>query len=655
VDLRRLEEVQAASRAAESVSDAPGSVTIIPREELTAFGYPTLADALRGVRGLYVWNDRSYQSIGVRGVGRLGSYTNRELVLLDGHPTNDDWVGSAYIGFDGRTDLADIERIEVVRGPGSVLYGTNAFSGVVNLVTRGVDPEKKAGGEVGVSTADYGVMRGRVRAEARIGKDAGVWTSVALAHGSGRDFFFPELVDLSSTGGYSRGADGFDARTIEGRFYWKFFTVQWFANRHDKSLPTGEFDTLLSNPASRQLDERAFVEARADPVLSNLVKLESRLHLNSYRYRGDFARAAADGGIEHDSYDGAWVGAEQRVIVTPSERLRLTFGGEGQYHFLADQKARDDSGIFLQDTGENARTYRVGAIYALADVEASEKARLSLGMRLDAYSTFGTSLNPRATFIVRPYERGNTKILAGKAFRAPSTYELYYNDGGITQVSSPDLSPESIYSFEIEHSHRFNSTWSGLLAVYANDITNLIVTRGDGSDTAPLHYVNAASPLVSVGGDVGFRREWRQGFMLQASGGVQMTRFVASGSAGDLLRLKRDGTIRDVSNSPTLQAALKAAAPVVPRTLTIASRLTFEGARYDRYELVTEPAQGRTSAAVIWDVVLSGRSERLGLGYSLGVYNLADWRYSLPVSAEFSQRVIVQNGRTFLASLDVAF
>src|ERR1051325_2769705 len=146
--LTQAEEVTAASRVTESVEDAPSSVTIIPREELVAFGYPTIVEAVRGVRGMYVWNDHSYAALGVRGLGRPGSYTNRELILLDGHPTNDNWIGSAYVGYDARTDLADIDRIEVVRGPGSVLYGTNAFSGVINLVSRHRDekPGMEAGG-----------------------------------------------------------------------------------------------------------------------------------------------------------------------------------------------------------------------------------------------------------------------------------------------------------------------------------------------------------------------------------------------------------------------------------------------------------------------------------------------------------------------------
>src|SRR5258705_1408560 len=133
--LTRTEEVNAASRSTETVEDAPSSVSIIRSEELRGMGYPTIAEALRGVRGVYVSDDRSYAAVGFRGLGRLGNYGNRVLVLLDGQPTNDNWIGSSFVGFDARTDLQDVERIEVVRGPGSVLYGTNAFSGVINLVT----------------------------------------------------------------------------------------------------------------------------------------------------------------------------------------------------------------------------------------------------------------------------------------------------------------------------------------------------------------------------------------------------------------------------------------------------------------------------------------------------------------------------------------
>ncbi|HVU02987.1 MAG TPA: TonB-dependent receptor [Polyangiaceae bacterium] len=649
--LTQAQEVEAASRVSESVDDAPSSVTVIPREEILAFGYPTIAEALRGVRGVYLWNDRAYQSIGIRGLGRLGSYGNRELVLQDGEPTNDDWVGSAYVGFDGRSDLGDVDHIELVRGPGSVLYGTNAFSGVVNVVTRGRD--ERPGGEAGVSAVDAGVTRGRVRAQASLGKDAGIWASISGAHGAGRDFAFAEMPNRSGEASPSRDADAFAAGTLSGRVWWKWLTLQWFAHSHDKELPTGEFDTLLSDPRSHQQDTRAFAEARAEPKLSEFVQLYTRVHLNFYRFRGDYSHTDPASGLEQDGFDGRWVGAEQRVVLTPLRGLRATLGGEGQYHFQVDTTARDASGLFLNQSGTTGRPYEVGAVYGLLDAEASEAVRLSGGVRLDAYSTSGSSLNPRAAVILRPYAAGNLKILGGTAFRAPSVYELYYNDGGTSQVASPDLRPEKIYSAEIEHTHRFSPTVTGIASVFANYATNLIVARDITSDL--FHYENVGTPLLSTGVEIALRREWRRGFMLEASYSFQHSAFLASTKASDLFSLRTDPSVRHVANSPEHLGAIKAAAPLLIRGVTAATRLTFEGPRWDRYESVGDPAQGKTPAVVVWDLVVSGHEDKYGLRWTLGAYNLGGYRYSLPASVEFVQRSILQNGRTLLASVDVAF
>src|SRR5690606_37388400 len=117
-------------------------------------------------------------------------------------------------GYDARVTLDDVERLEVVRGPGSVLYGTNAFSGVVNVVTRRRPP----GSEVSLSAAGDGVASARVRSDARLGDDSGIWASASVARGEGRDFFFPEFVADTppEVAGHARGADGFQAGTLEG-------------------------------------------------------------------------------------------------------------------------------------------------------------------------------------------------------------------------------------------------------------------------------------------------------------------------------------------------------------------------------------------------------------------------------------------------------
>ena len=289
LELVSATQVEAASRAIEEVRDAPGSVSVVPYQELRAMRYPTLAEAVRGVRGIYTSDDRGYVTLGFRGFGRPGDYGNRTLVLLDGQPMNDDWLWSSYVGYDLRTDLDDIERIEIVRGPGSVLYGTGAFSGVVNLVPRGTD--EPTGAEVGMSVAGDGVARARAHVQARLGDRSGVWTTLAAGHAEGRDFFFPEYAadGPPAVAGQARGVDGFDVVTWTGQARWEFLKLQWSLNSHRKTLPTGEFDTILGDADTYQTDTRAMVEAKAEPNLGSIVQSTTRTYANYYGYRGHFA------------------------------------------------------------------------------------------------------------------------------------------------------------------------------------------------------------------------------------------------------------------------------------------------------------------------------------------------------------------------------
>ena len=654
VVLAESEEVVAASRAIEQVEDAPSSVTLVGERELSAFAPPTIAEAVRGVPGVYLSDDRSYVTLGMRGLGRLGSYGNRILVTYDGQPMNDDWIGSSYVGYDALTDLGDVQRIEVVRGPGSVLYGTNALSGVINVVSR---DREKPGITAGISTNQSGVARARIRGDAEFGKDAGVWASVAIGRGNGRQFRFPEYIgSAGAEDGVAHDVDGFEAGTFRGRAFWKYLSLQWSAHSYEKHLPSAEFGTLFGDARTKQTDRRSYVELRAEPHVSDTVTVLSRLHWNHYTFRGAYPRETTmDGGLEIDTFRGSWVGLEQRIEVRPTSRLRVTLGGEGQIHYQVEQRGSDDDGVFLDDSGKKGRPFQVGALYALADATLNSRAQLSFGARLDAYSTSGTSLNPRAALILKPYATGNTKFIVGKAFRAPSIYELYYNDSGYTQVQSPHLSPESLYSVEVEHAHRFSAGVVATAAGYGNYAARLISTLGSGTPTDPLHYANERSPLVVLGGEFGLRREFRQGAMFALSYGFSLTRFLETNGAGDLLSLAQAASKRSVANSPIHLASVKGALPIINRALTFGSRLTVEGPRFDRYENTADPAQGKTDSAVILDLVFSGEEPRYGVRYAFGVYNALDWRYSVPVSTEFAQRRIAQDGRSFLANLEVKF
>src|SRR5439155_8326952 len=122
--------VSAASKSLVSVDEAPASTTVITSEELRAFGYTSLAEALQAVRGFYLSDDRMYTYLGIRGFSPPGDLNTRVLILWDGHSMNDVWAGQGYAARDLSADIQEVDRIEVIRGPASALYGTGAFFAV---------------------------------------------------------------------------------------------------------------------------------------------------------------------------------------------------------------------------------------------------------------------------------------------------------------------------------------------------------------------------------------------------------------------------------------------------------------------------------------------------------------------------------------------
>jgi outer membrane receptor protein involved in Fe transport len=274
-----------------------------------------------------------------------------------------------------------------------------------------------------------------------------------------------------------------------------------------------------------------------------------------------------------------------------------------------------------------------------------------MGARLDHYSTFGDAVSPRFTVIVKPTDSDVIKLMAGRAFRAPSIYELYYNDGGISQVPAcastsacTALQPESIWSGEVEATHHFSTLWTAVASGYASQISNTIELR-----TAPGHsadvsmYQNSAADIRALGFEAELRRDWRQGWMAAAT------------YSFSYLQYAKGAGLREVPNSPRQMGSLKIAVPLVARALTAMTRLSVEGPRYDRNASPDDPPQQQTSTSAVWDLVFSGELPDWHARYSLGVYNLADWKYQLPVSPEFAPLVTIpQSGRSVVGSLTLA-
>ena len=674
VDLRNvrldpLREVAAASRRTEQIEDAPASVTIITSQELRAFEYPTILEALRGVRGVALNYDSIYGNAAIRGLGQPNDYNNRLLVLNDGAVLNENILYQPFIHYDGRTDLGDIDRIEIVRGPGSVLYGTGAVSGVVNLVNRGRDEPDSI--EAQVSSYDNSVARARGSFKQSLGPDTGVWASVSAARSDGREavLLFDADGDGRDDANRIQAFDKFHSYTTSARGWWRELTVQGFATLRNVSIPTGSFGTIINRDENQYDDGRVLGEVRFEPVINDRLQVLARGYANYGYFHLDYLYEADEAGTAweqpyFETYKGTWGGGEVRVVGQPMPPLRLTVGSEVTRHWQVEMETGQtefdgsDTPILSLDA-----PYTVFAGYGLAEWQAHRKVLVSAGVRADRWDLSQearslesdmpvaedfTSINPRAAVIFKPTSMDIVKLMGGRAFRAPSTYEYFYTDGGTTQVTSDccdsTLQPETVYSGELEYTHRFDEDWSALGAGHALLAKRIIETvpvpddliAMNGWEEGTTYYGNSSVDQTVLGADVEVRREWRGGAFMSAQYGALSARYDSA---------PVDGGSRRVPNAPQHFFSFRGVVPVVPSLITGAVRTTVEAPR--RIDVET---RDDTRTAVVTDLVVSGNVSRYELRYAVGVYNLFNWQYELPASP-YASRLMPQQGRSFMFSL----
>jgi outer membrane receptor for ferrienterochelin and colicins len=638
-------QVSGATKELVAAAEAPASITVITAEEITAFGYTTLADALAGVRGVFASDDRIYRSVGIRGFSPPGDYTNRLLILVDGHAINEVLTGQGYVGREFDVDLGNVERIEVARGPGGVLYGTGALFGVVNVVTRRPPPGVHASG--GVQGGTLGLGSARVTAAAR-GPRYEVAASGALLHQVGQRRYPWDDPAPGATGAAAPEAmlaDAETARHAELRARAGPVTLAAGINERRKDVPTGAFATR-PEPGNTYRDLRAFVELRAARALGR-AQLSARAAYDESRFSGHY-RLLPDpaGGFRpdlQDNFTARWLTGELRLELPPFLRQRLTVGAEAQSQFLLDLGSPS---LAAQRAAGGIRELVLSG-YANDELAVGDRLRVGLGVRLDHYGdSFGTTLNPRLAIIARPYTGGNSKLLLGRAFRAPSSYERFYNDGGVTQRQAGSLVPESTLSAEAEHAHTVGGEMvlAGSLFGYQLDDLIVLAAAAGGDVGQVLAYRNQAARVRGLGAEVELRWEPQPGILVAAAMTLARVRTArAEPGAPD--------ADRAFPNAPQALASLRWLYPLIPERLRLGSELLLDSGRRTR-------AGRRLEDALIWNVTLSGAYAPWRLRYFGGLFNVLDvnerWT-GFPTGLEVPAPTVLRYGRSGRIGLQVSF
>jgi iron complex outermembrane receptor protein len=614
--LMQIEVVVAGSKREQQTRDVASFVSVVSAAEIREHGYRTLADILRTLPGFYVSNDRNYSYVGVRGFSRPGDWNSRILILLNGLRTNDNVYDLAYIGEEASVDMDLIERVEVIRGPSSALYGSNAFFAVINLVTK--SGSSLAGGELSTSAASFGTYSGRASYGKTFANDLDLLVSATYSDGKGRNLFYPEFDIPADNNGIATGVDHESFHKLLVTASKGDFSFQANNVSREKGLPTGSFGTTFNDNRTRTTDGLSLASLSFNHTLLNGASFSTRLDAGRYAYDGEYAYYN-DLPPNRDLVVGEWWGLGVDGARKLGSRQFLTVGAEYRDNLKQLMKNYDPEPYVLYSDVNNTST-RWG-MFAQDEIKLAAPLMFIAGVRLDRYDGFGSATSPRVALIYTPTPATTFKALAGRAFRAPNEYELYFEN--FQYKSNPTLKPENIETLELIAEHFIGGGVHVSVSAFRNELTHLSSQILDPIDS--LFVFENSGAISSNGLELGLGVNRGHGTSGQLSYSLQRTEDRATGIV--------------LTNSPSQIVQLQLRSPIPGSPIVAALDAEYMSAR------LTLAGNTAGSHTLTNFSLLAPRAfDRFDL--SATFYNVLNAKYADPVPDGFTQDVIPQDGRS---------
>lgn len=626
----RVDTVYGASKHLQTLAEAPASVTIITAEEIRRYGYRTLAEILRSAPGFYINYDRNYNYMGTRGFRRPGDYDTRILLLIDGHRVNNNVGDAPTFGTDFLLDTDLIEKVEIIRGPGSALYGSNAVLGVVNVITRRGGDVK--GLELSGQTGSFDTQKARITYGDRFDKGVELLLSASTYNSDGPELYFREFDNPeTSNGRVNNDDDQFD--NLVAHLSWGDLSFLLAHTGREKGIPTAAWETVFGDRRTRVWDDSTVMGLTWTHALSEQYSVLARTSYGHSDYDGRYVYDYTEEGddphivVNKDYWKGRWWEGELQVTGNPVDRHTITAGTEIRYNARQDQACWDEE-VYLDDS----RHSHNWGVYVQDEFQLLEKIKLVGGVRHDDYSTFGSATNPRLALIYDPFEDTTLKLLYGKAFRAPNAYELYYHDGGSTQKAAVNLDPEEIQTYEVVLERRLNDHLRATASGFHYCMEDLIDQYVDPEDGL-LVFRNLGA-VEATGTELALLGRWDCGLQARTS--------------YSYVEAQDDDTGETLVDSPKHLAKLNLLIPIVRERLFAGVEVLYDS---KAKTLTGDYADDFTLTNLTFTYV--GASKRLEIAAS--VYNLFDVGYAFPGFGEHAQDTIEQDGRTFRIGLTYRF
>lgn len=430
--------IMSATESKRELGQAPAVVTVITEKQIRDMGARTLIEVLESVPGMeisYPTDMATGHTLTVRGLKTTEA--EKTLLLINGHRVNNPYSGSWTFLFD-EFPMDDVRRIEIIRGPGSALYGSNAMAAVIHIITRNADDF--TGSDMAATAGNRGYIGEHLT------------TGVKSDNGN---------LMVSLNGAKTNGDRQFIARDAAGRSGFGNF---WRRQQQGfLSASTGDWSLFamhISKKRGTVLDGTNQID-----TMSN-VKLRQSIATLTWQQQHDIWDLSLRSDVDLFSLDPLWQLFGGARLVQPSvKNLTLTESGQLRYRGWQDQEWTFDLSL------EHIRQYDVRNIVNGQDLTATQNHNrnttrntialaiqdewmpldtltATAGVRLEHYSDVDNHASPRLALVWNATDTLNLKLMYGHAFRAPNFIELYSaNNPAI--LGNPLVDPETVDTYEI--------------------------------------------------------------------------------------------------------------------------------------------------------------------------------------------------------------
>ena len=508
-------KVVTASGTEQKISEAPSTMLVITAKQIEERGYEQLDDALRDIPGVDIVHIYGQATSFITFRGMYGDENRRALFMIDGIAENS-LMGGYEIGGPAYS-LHSAERIEIIWGPASALYGANAYSAIINIITKkgadinGLHYQKGYGT---FNTSIDNVMLGVKKSDIELVVSGSLFSTdgprFANWHPKYSNSYIDKAWSINGTIAYTLkkikitlGARAYQTPGGVGEL--AASPTQLLGLPSQGNQNTGKGGIILSefNGERPSLFETfattTFLQGEYTPN-SKLTLLIRGQYRETGRSDNSYAYVSLPGtGLVNRSvyaYDANRIKGEISANYSFNEHHIISAG----IQYSQDDLERGFRGV-NQDTGfdtiENIRVTNIHATfkprehtiqnnvgtylqYAL-NTNFLRKTNLTLAGRFDNNSIYGTTINPRIGLIIQPHEKITLKLLYGSAFRAPTNFELYSVATGI--IANPDLKPEKIQTYEANIIYAPVKNLMVQANLFLNELTDVIsfgVATGGG-------------------------------------------------------------------------------------------------------------------------------------------------------------------------------